>query len=181
MVDLPLYYLKLVYSVLRIIPHVCMIIWILNSIHHLIVIGRHILMSEHIKSLESSNWIGVRHISLISVVQIVVSSTIDTHKLIHTCIIFCLMTVCIGGSRINAQVILSYNMSGALRRLIYLYLIEIMLIFWSKKVLLKIIISIILVSIGLHRPRILKGVMHELLSELTRSLLDIIMSINAAL
>jgi hypothetical protein len=66
-------------------------------------------------------------------------------------------------------------MSRTLGRLINFYLIELLLIFRSEKVLLKIIIHISLVSSWLHRLRILKGMMVELLTHLSRSLLHIIM------
>jgi len=91
------------------------------------------------------------------------------------------MTVCVRWSRINAQIILGYNMSWTLWWLIDFYIIELLLIFWSKKVLLKIIIGISLVSSWLHRPRILKRLLHKLLVKLSRCLLGVILSINAAL
>lgn len=52
MINLPLYNLKLVHSVLRVIPRVCMIDRILDSIHHLIIVSRHILLSKVAKSLK---------------------------------------------------------------------------------------------------------------------------------
>lgn len=158
MVHLPFYYLKLVHSVLRIIPWVCMINRILNSIHHLIIVSGHVLLCEVGKRLESTYWVIVWHIPLVSVVVHIVnsySSSIDTLKLIHACIVFCMITFCFWCPRINRQVVLCYNMSWTLRWLINLYLIELLLIFWRKKILLIIIIDISLVSSRLHRPGII--------------------------
>jgi hypothetical protein len=105
MVHLPLYYLKLVHSVLRIIPWVCMINRILNSIHHLIIVGGHVLLCEVAKRLKSTYWVIAWHIPLVSVVVHIInsySSSIDTLKLIHACIVFCMITFCFWCPRIQS-------------------------------------------------------------------------------
>lgn len=169
MVDLPLNYLKLVHSVLRIIPRVCAVNGILNPFKHLIVVGRHVLLSHGTQPIHSTSRVSVRHIgSLICWLHIVrlsssTSSSSNTLKLIYACIVFRMRAVCVRGTRYNARVFLGQDVCWALWRLINLHLVEFLLILRSEEELLKIMIDIRLISGGWHRLWILEGMKKRLL------------------